>query len=235
MDMSELQLRTAAVGGFQKQDVVAYIESLTQKHREELAEREKSLAALQEQLDREKSAHAALREKADLLERQNAQLLRQTGEREEQCKVLRGKLEDSLRRAAELEAETECLSGRVQEMQPHAEAYLAIKDRASGIELEAHQRAQLLQDQSDEEFRRAHEELCKWSEQVREEYRRLRSDMDASMEHAAEELKRAEAVASALSEGLLSRDADLERLMERYCENRSKKLAPPAPMPLAED
>lgn len=235
MDMSELQLRTAAVGGFQKQDVVAYVESLTQKHREELAQREQNLAALQEQLDREKAQRASLEEKAALLERENAQLAQQTGEGEKERASLSDRLEKSLRHGEELEKETERLRGQVETLQPQAEAYLAIKDRTASIELDAHQRAQLLQDQSDEEFHRAHEELCRWSEQVREEYHRLRSDMDTALGHTTEELKRAEALISALTEELLNRDADLDRLMERYCENHSKKLSPPAPMPLAEN
>lgn len=235
MDMSELQLRTSAVGGFNKQDVVAYIESMAQRHKEELAARDQNLAALQAQLDTEKADHAALRERNDLAERQNTELTCRLAECENLRAELSAQAESGGARAQELSAQVEALTAQVHDLKPKAEAYLSIKDRAAGIELEAHQRAQLLQDQSDEEFRRAHEELCRWSDQVAAEYRGTRSQMDIALAQAAGELDKMKAAMAALEDKLAGQDSALERLLGRYRENNSTKLAPPAPMPLNEE
>ena len=44
MSDTELQFRTATFGGFQKQDVLLYIETMTREHREKLEELQRRLA-----------------------------------------------------------------------------------------------------------------------------------------------------------------------------------------------
>ena len=75
MNETEVQFRTATVGGFQKQDVMIYIETASREHREKLEE-------LQRQLDEAGAARASLEEEL-------AAARAQSGEQEQELQRLR--------------------------------------------------------------------------------------------------------------------------------------------------
>ena len=79
MSATELQLRTSAFGGFQKQDVLSYIETTNRAHAEQVE-------ALKRELDEAERAKAAAEERADAACARQAEL-------EEVVEELTGKLE----------------------------------------------------------------------------------------------------------------------------------------------
>ena len=72
-----------------------------------------------------------------------------------------------------------------------AQAYAALKERAAGLELDAHRRAQLVQDQAEGQVRQLHEQMAQWSNQVRLEYEALRAEVESTVTHAARQLEQA--------------------------------------------
>ena len=122
--------RSAAFGGFNREDVLKYLETSAQQTAQARQE-------LQQQLDgaREQAEHLQTR-----VEEQEAQL-QHLRPMEQELTHLQREHADALRELAHLREENRQLRGRVEAMQPSADAYEELKERTAGVELEAHRRA----------------------------------------------------------------------------------------------
>ena len=104
MSAGETQFRTAAFGGFQKQDVLNYIETAAREHAEKLSELQREV----EQLRRDKEALEAERsgweERLSALTKEKTTLEWELSAREEQFHQARTEAEDKARRLSEAEA-----------------------------------------------------------------------------------------------------------------------------------
>ena len=152
--------RGAAFGGFNRQDVLTYLENTA---REAAQQRE----ALEQQLEQQRqAAESALRQ----IEEQSQQILQlqQANQRlQEEKDALSGQLEQTnvalstsrtersqlSDRLAQLENSLAQAQTRIAALEPDAEAYAALKERTAGVELEAHRRAQTVQEQAEEQAR----------------------------------------------------------------------------------
>lgn len=158
--MSEtLKLRTTAFGGFQRQDVVDYIEQTAREHAAQLNALRAELKQAQEKL----SALEGEKARADVLA--------------QRCEDLSARV-DAL---APLEGETETLRAQVEEYRPQAEAYRELKDRLAGIELDAQARAAQLLHQAEEEARAKRAEAQVLLDRVLNEYSRLGTSADSAI------------------------------------------------------
>lgn len=99
MSAGELQFRTAAFGGFQKQDVLDFIDSRSREQQEklealkrELEEGAKARAELEEEL-------AAAKDRAECLAAEGETLSAQQKQAQEQAEALRAELEQTRARA----------------------------------------------------------------------------------------------------------------------------------------
>ena len=230
MSATELQLRTSAFGGFQKQDVLNYIEATNRAHAEQVE-------ALKRELDEAARAKAAAEERADAACARQAEL-------EEVVEELTGKLERRSRaleetgaaleactaRAEALEAEGKQWKARLERAEPLAEAYESVKDRTAGIELEAHHRALTVQAEAEAQARKLREELEQWLYKVQAGYDRLRTDVDATVSHASGELERVRRSLGDISAEFAEHDAALEALLDTCRETIGPKA--PEPLPL---
>ena len=221
MSENSQQFRSAAFGGFNKQDVLNYIESNTK-------ENAARLEALQKELDEVKGAKATLEgEKAEL----TAKLESTSAELEEAASTLEWantEMEKKDSRLTELEGENTTLKARVAELEPDADAYHKVKDRTAGIELEAHCRAQAAEAAAQEHIKKSKAELEQWVLKVQAGYDRLRTDVDATISHADGELERVSKTLQGISGEFATHDAELEQLLKDYREADG----PHAPMPL---
>ena len=132
--MENNTFKSVAFGGFDKQDVIRYIEQ-SSREAAELQER------LQQELD-------GLRAKVQALETQAADQERRAGEAEDRCRELERRLnrEQSARQALEQERDRlQTLADEAQRLRPEAQAYAQFRDRVGDIECEAHQRAAALE------------------------------------------------------------------------------------------
>lgn len=173
------RFRGAAFGGFNRKDVINYISNAAAEQNEKLEQLNGQLAAMTAQRD-EAQQRAALAEQT---------LAAMTGERDD-CRRQAEAVSAKADRVPELEGELERLRRRVAELEPDAAAYVAIKDRAAGIELEAHQRAQSIVNEAKTESDRLQEQTRQWVLQVRREYDELRAVVENTVSHAAGDLDR---------------------------------------------
>ena len=173
------QFRSAAFGGFNRQDVMDYLERTAQEHTRQMAE---------------------LRAQLEQAQREAAQFRGQLAQAQEQEQQVRGELErnaadrESAREQADLLAQVQeeltRLRGQVARLEPDAVAYAAIKERTAGIELEAHRRAQAIVDEAQAQVDQLRREQAAWLERVERDYYDLRAQVGATVTQAASELER---------------------------------------------
>lgn len=173
------RFRGSAFGGFNRKDVINYITNAAAEQNEKVERLNSQLAAVTAQRDeaQQRAAHA------------EQTLADMTGERDD-CRRQALETAEQANRLPGLEAEVEQLRRRVAELEPDATAYLAIKERAAGIELEAHHRAQGIVNQAKAEADKLHEQTRQWVLQVRREYDELRTVVENTVSHAAGDLDR---------------------------------------------
>lgn len=173
------KFRGSAFGGFNRKDVIRYLESSAAEHNHKLEQLNEQLAAVTAQRDEAQN-------RADRAEKTLAEM---TGERDD-CRRQAQETAAAANRLPELEAEVERLRRRIAELEPDAAAYTAIKERAAGIELEAHQRAQGVVDQARVQADQVRQQTRQWVLQVRREYDELRGLVETTVSHAAGDLDR---------------------------------------------
>ena len=160
-----------------------------------------------------------------LLEEENQRLAADLADREAALADATAGKETAERQEAALQEEAE-------KLRPAAKAYEAVKDRTASIELEAHGRAQAIEEEGRQKAKKHQQELVDWSAQLQAAYHRLRSDMDATLVHAIRELERAGQSLEGLSGELVVQDEALKIIKEQIDQMDPK---PPQPLPIEED
>lgn len=226
MNENGFQFRTAAFGGFQKQDVMDYLERSAKEHAQKVAAIQKELAEEKVAKAGEEERSAALEERISALEAENQRLAADLADRED-------KLGRALTERDELRTLSDQLQDQLDKVTPAATAYEAVKDRTASIELEAHGRAQAIEQEGRAKALKYQEQVKEWFNKTREAYDRLRSDITATVGHAAQELERAGRSMEELSTGLEGQDSALAAIQAQLEALDSAK--PPQPLPLEEE
>lgn len=180
-----------ALNGFNRQDVQDYIEKQASAHRQELAE-------LQKRLDQEEGRSARMEEELAALRGAGEEAARAREDLERSSRMvtrLKGELSQSESKLSVAKKELERLQAQVAALSPLASGYQEIRDRAAGVELEAHQRAREAEAEARRRARetvgaaqaeadRVRAEARGWLSKVLEQYGQLRGDLDGLMELA---------------------------------------------------
>lgn len=211
--MSEqgFQFRTALFGGFRKEDVLAYLEQSAKTNTERIN-------ALRRDLSQAEAASAEDQQHSSTLSDEVAKL-RAENQR------LAAELAAALERKGELEMLKTQLESELETARPSAEAYEAIKSRTAGIELEAHGRAQAIEDEARRKAIEFQEQVKRWFEKVCLAYERMRGDLNATMNHAVREMSRIHQNFEDISGDLSGYDkamAEMQKVMEAW---ESEKIA----------
>ena len=233
MDGMEQTFRTAAIGGFNRQDVLNYIETSAKSSTEKLEGLKKENDALRKSGEEAASAAKAAGERADALEKENQRL---TAELEEKSAALTEKAEALAKEKAESEAiaaELGELKAKTAKLESAAEAYAELKDRTGTIELEAHQRAMLIEHAAEENAQRVRAETEQLVYKMQAGYARLRTDVDATIAHASGELGRINRTLDGVKSEFAEHDAAFQKLLENCREQEGRK--PLEPLPLLEE
>ncbi len=226
MNENGFQFRTAAFGGFQKQDVMDYLERSAREHAQKLAAVQKELAEEKVAKAGEEDRSAALEKHIAALEAEGQRLAAALADRED-------KLNQTMAERDELQVLAASLRAEIERLTPAAAAYETVKDRTASIELEAHGRAQAIEREGRAKVLKYQEQVKDWFNKTREAYERLRSDITATMGHAAQELERAGRSMEELSGGLEGQDAALAAIQSQIEALDSVKV--PQPLPLNEE
>ena len=167
------QFRSAAFGGFHRQDVLDYLEKLT-KEKQELASR------LEKETEARLQAETSLAQAEDAVNGAKEAQEAMSGELE----YLRNELETRSASLAKAEDEIKILRGQVETYRPGAEAWEHIKEQAGTIEVSAHERAQVTIQDARERVSSIQAEGSKWVMDLRAESDRLQSALRTCIQDA---------------------------------------------------
>jgi len=187
--MDQYAIKSVTFGGFDKQDVVRYIEQAAE-------------------------AQKALQEEADDLRKQVSELTeekRALGEREAalaaECARLREELAQESAARQELEA-LRPLAEESERLRPDAEAYAQFRERLGAIECEARKRAADLEEETACRMR-------KTVEQFQSQYQALMSTFETAASHVNGELRKVQVNLTQLPRAMDQTGAELNALAAR--------------------
>ena len=192
----EHPFRSAAIGGFNKQDVLDFLE---------------------EQAKQSAQAQQALQDQLAESERQEGALRRESGELRRQLEEVRRELD---------QAQT-----RTQALEPDAQAYVQLKERTAGVELDAHRRAQAIQEKAEGNAQKLRRQTEQWLARLAREYDALRSQVETTISHAASELEKAELCLDQVGQLMASQETALEGLSAAYDRTDPSRVDAPVPLP----
>lgn len=202
--MDNHTFKSVTFGGFDKQDVAAYIEQISREH-----------AARTEALEKEREA---LQAENDTMRRQLTTLQTQAEEQGSLLAKLREELEQATARAQALSEEAaraDALAAELAQLKPDAESYRQFRNRIGGIECEARSRAAELENNTKARLR-------KTAADFREKYRILAATFDTASTYVNGELRKVEVNLTQLPRALDQIGADLTELENLLKDGESK-------------
>lgn len=189
MSGGEYRFRSSAFG-FNRQDVLRYIEAM---HRDYAAQ----LASLKQDLDWEKGQRSQVEEQGSLASEEAAAAGKDAQRSKEELEKALAELREAQSEREELrlrlkatQEDLTALQTAADRMAPAAKAYDSLKDKAATIELDAHNRAQVIIREGEEEAAEIRRRMADWLRQVESSYARLQSDVAATLSHTSAELER---------------------------------------------
>lgn len=192
--MENNTLKTVTFGGFDKQDVIRYIEQTAQENAAVLARAEEEKQALEQEA-------AELREKLN----DSSEQLRRVREENEQLRAAAAGKEQAEAELAELRAERERLRDQLAQIQPLAEEYQKVKTQIGTIECEARKRANDLEEETVARLNRTLS-LC------RAQYETLTAAFETASSHVTAELRKIEVGMMQLPRAMDQLGSDLKEL-----------------------
>ena len=213
--------RNAAFGGFNRQDVMDYLEKITSQNNQELEQQRSQNQTLQTQLDEAKQTLDRESSMRKQLEAERDELRRKLEQLQNENHALR---EESVRlnaQCSEAKAQAQQLRAQVEKLEPDAQAYTAVKDRPAGVELQAHRRALDVEQQAQEYARRLKGQMEQWLAAVEQQYDALRHEVESTVSHAADQLSKAGASLEKVNQLMDGQDVELKLLVQSYQESET--------------
>lgn len=231
MEQTGNVFRSAVVGGFNRQDVLNFIESSTRQNTARLISMQRELEKTQkirEDLEQELSVS---QKKVESLGRELESLQKDNEEKSTALSSAQEELSLKEQEFSALKEEFSTLKEKTARWEDSAKAYEELKDRTATIELEAHQRAQDIEKQAEEKAQRVRAAAEQILHRVQAGYGRLRGDLDATITHAAGEMGRVDKALDQVRAEFAEHDTALENLL-RSCQDC---VSPQEPYPLPLD
>lgn len=214
MERGEHAFRTAVVGGFNRQDVLNYIENTVRESREKTAALQKELQLLKEEREKLLQKKTALEHQNEAL-RKESDRLRKTGtDQGAELGEVQAALTLEREQRESLQKELDGYKDQCARWEGGAKAYDDLKDRTATIELEARQRARSIESAAEEKARKLRTEAEQILYKVQAGYGRLRGDVDATITHASGELGRVDKALEQVRSEFAEHDAALEKLLQ---------------------
>ena len=139
------------------------------------------------------------------------------------------------RELEELRKERDELRARLETLTPVAQAYEQLKDRTAGVELEAHRRAQAIQEQAREEAAQLHRQVEQWVQGMERACGDLRAQVESTAAHTVQELRKANDHLERACAGMEEQEKALSALRRAYGAGEgAPKVEPPMPIPEGE-
>lgn len=223
--------RGSAFGGFNRQDVLNYLETITKENAQQRQELEQQLESVRKTAEETSAALDVSRSKAEHLEYENGDLKSHLERNSADMAELRDENGRLSARLTAAEQELAALRARLAELEPDALAYRSVKERTAGVELEAHGRAQRIVTEAEEQARQIRQQTGKWLQRVDQEYRDLCMQTETTIAHAADQLDKAGRCMDDIKRMLNDRAEGLEELEQAYRSAEPARAAAPVPIP----
>lgn len=175
------QFRSTPFGGFHRQDVLDYIEQLTQEHQE-----------TRQRLERQRDeAQAALAQAEDALgqaQRQQAAEATAQTTLEERLAQTQAELENTAAALAQVREEKAALEEKLRALEPEAASWQRLRDTAGDIEVAAHERAQVTLQAARDQAAEIRAQGTRWAQDLQARCLGLQEDLHAAVTNAEREL-----------------------------------------------
>ena len=171
------KFRNAAFGGFNRKDVLEYIELSARENNAKLRMLTEKLEAAEREKAELSAALDSLRSESGDLVEQEAKVRASLEESSRSLAVVRGELQTTRTQLAVAKKELADLQGKVTQIEPLAKRYEALKDRIATVELDAHQKAQTTLDKAQTEVDALRADTAKWMGEVQKTYDSLRAQV----------------------------------------------------------
>ena len=158
--------KTCVFGGFDKQDVVSYLEEQAKQHADEVAALQQDKSDLRDKLKELAAACETLRERADRLERAENEVL-----------TLRGQVAALTEQCSGLQAAYERCKGP-------AEEYEKLRDHIAEIEISAHKRTEEFRAKAIDQLRGMVAQQRDWCGRERQRYDIVQQDVLQKLQQA---------------------------------------------------
>lgn len=204
--------RTAALGGFNRQDVLDFLEKTANEAAEKQQELQRQIEALEQLKTLQEADLSGLREQVERLEKEGGELRARLARTEEDLTASRAACGEKTAALETARRELEELRARADALAPDAAAYAELKERTAGVELDAHRRAQAIQEEAEGRAAELRRQMKQWLQRVEREYDALRTQVETTVSHAADQLDRAGKCLDQAAGMLDGQDAALEAL-----------------------
>lgn len=201
------QFRSTPFGGFHRQDVLDYIEQLTQEHQE-----------TRQRLERQRDeAQAALAQAEDALgqaQRQQAAEATAQTTLEERLAQTQAELEDTAAALAQVREEKAALEEKLRALEPEAASWQRLRDTAGDIEVAAHERAQVTLQAARDQAAEIRAQGTRWAQDLQARCLGLQEDLHTAVTNAERELDGARAAFSQAEDHMAQVREALEGLID---------------------
>ena len=223
--------RSSMFGGFNRQDVLDYLESTAKTAAEQQQGLQLQLDEVRQTESDQTIELAARQGRIFRLEQENQQLLSQVEQLNLSLSALQAENSKNAAALTEARREVEELKAKVTALEPDAMAYSAVKERTAGVELEAHRRAQNIQAEAEQQAKQLRRQMEQWVARVEREYAALRSQVESTVAHAADQLSRAGESLDQVNALMNQQEVELEELVQAYASADPNKVEAPMPIP----
>ena len=175
------QFRSAAFGGFHRQDVLHYIEQLTREH-------QANCERLERELTEERTARQQAEERLRQAEAQAAEAEKAQADLENTLAATQAELEKTTTALTQAKATAASLEEKLQDIEPEAASWQRIKDTAGGIEVAAHERAQVTLQTARAQAAEIRAEGTRWVWDIQSRCQQLQRDLHDAIVSAETEL-----------------------------------------------
>ena len=166
------------LGGFNRRDVMNYIEGADVEHRRQVAALEEELEKLRAERDELSATLAGLQNEKGTLDAREAQVRASLEESTRTLTRVRGELSQAESKLGVAKQELSRRQAQVEQMEPLAKSYEELKDRVATVELDAHKKAQATMNAAQAEAEQIRGETRQWLTGILGQYDRLRQAVD---------------------------------------------------------
>lgn len=176
--MEVLHRFRTAIGGFNRRDVLKYIEASDAAHRSEKARLEECLRQAEQVRDELERTLEGVQDEKGTVAAEEARVRASLEASSQALARVRGELEQTEEELTREREELARLRGQVAQLAPMAQNYEELKDRVATVELDAHRKAQATLNDAQAQARALKDDTAAWVSGVMDAYGELRAQVD---------------------------------------------------------